>query len=195
MTLSTAVSTSLTAAEAAALFGRLAENKLYLDRDVGACCHSACSDCEWREPGGGYRFDMLTAQFNKWLPCYVFRDFEDQRGSHRPVWVSTLFPDEEAELTRERFDAELQAAPFPAMPLGPKGKLVAETAGLSPLVLDTFWSWLAGDESTVSLGRVRERLQDMSLDANREGSIGEGPDSVDWKSFAKALGAPPFERW
>ena len=101
--------------------------------------------------------DMLTAQFNKWLPCYTFRDFEDQRGSHRPLWVSLLFPDVETELTRAHFDEALQAAPFPSMPLGPKGKLVAETAALSPLVLDTFWKWLAGDETTVSIGRVRER--------------------------------------
>merc|ERR1712032_1785095 len=194
MSLSTAVATP-TAAEAASLFGRLAEKRLYLDPMIGACCHSACSDCEWRDPEGGYRFDLLTANNNKWIPCYFFRDFEDQRGSHRPLWFSELFPDSEALLTRVQFGEALQAIPFTTMPLGPKGKLVPETAALSPLVLDAFWSWLAGESSSLSASRMRERLQDMSLDPNRDGAVGEGPDSVDWKSFAKALGAPPFERW
>ena len=35
----------------------------------------------------------------------------------------------------------------------------------------------------------------MSPAEDREGAIGEGPDFVDWKGFAKALGASPFERW
>ena len=42
------------------------------------------------------------------------------------------------------------------------------------------------------LARMRGQ---MSLAEDREGAIGEGPDFVDWKSFAKALGAAPFERW
>ena len=46
-------STGVSTAEVAKLFGRFAENVLHLDRDVGACCHSACSDCEWRTPDGG----------------------------------------------------------------------------------------------------------------------------------------------
>ena len=39
------------------------------------------------------------------------------------------------------------------------------------------------------------RLQEMSLDENRDGAVGEGPDSLVWKEFAKGLGAAPFERW
>ena len=42
---------------------------------------------------------------------------------------------------------------------------------------------------------VLARLQDMQSGEDRAGAIGEGPDFVDWKSFAKALGAQPFERW
>jgi len=47
------------------MFGRFAEKTLYLDKAIGACCHSACSDCEWREPDGGYRFDLLKAAVPK----------------------------------------------------------------------------------------------------------------------------------
>lgn len=54
-----AVATSTSTADAAKLFGRLAEAQLYLDPTIGACCHSACSDCEWRDPEGGYRCTML----------------------------------------------------------------------------------------------------------------------------------------
>ena len=75
-----AVSTSLSTVDAAKIFGRLAEKTLYLDATVGACCHSACSDCEWRTPGGGYRWDIMKAQVAKWLPCYLTRDFADERA-------------------------------------------------------------------------------------------------------------------
>ena len=51
--------------DAAKLYGRIAEKQLFLDKDVGACCHSACSDCEWRLPDGGYRFDLLKSMVPK----------------------------------------------------------------------------------------------------------------------------------
>ena len=103
------VATSTSTADAAKLFGRLAEAQLYLDPTIGACCHSACSDCEWRDPEGGYRcamldlyparrtpprahehllsylrssVDLLKSTQPKWVPCYRERDFADERGSH-----------------------------------------------------------------------------------------------------------------
>merc|ERR1740117_1973342 len=88
-----AVATEVSTADAAKLFGRLAEPVLYLDPTIGACCHSACSDCEWRDPEGGYRFDLLKAMQPKWVPCYRERDFADERGSHTTRWSSVLFPD------------------------------------------------------------------------------------------------------
>jgi hypothetical protein len=38
--------------EAVKLFGRLAEKFIMLDSSGGMCCYSACSDCEYRLPGG-----------------------------------------------------------------------------------------------------------------------------------------------
>ena len=93
---------TLPTAECAKLFGRFAENQLYLDPEVGGCCHSACDDCEWRLPDGGYRFDLLKAMKPKWVPCYQHRDFGDERGSHTPRWVAALFPDG-APLARDAF--------------------------------------------------------------------------------------------
>ena len=183
--------------DACKLYGHLAENQLYLDKAVGACCHSACSDCEWREPGGGYRFDMLKANFPKWLPCYIERDFEDERGCHVPVWSSTLFPDgATGSVSRADFDARFRSLEF-TMPLGPKGNVKPEDAEPSAEALDALWGWLCDGEASdaVDAATALKRLQDMSLADDREGAIGEGPDFVDWKSFAKALGAAPFERW
>ena len=199
--LSAATATDFSTLDAAVLFGRLCESKLYLDPAVGDCCHSACSDCEWRLPDGGYRFDLLTATRPKWIPCYIHRDFEDTRGSHTPRWVSAFFPaaaggdvESAAPIDRAGFETALQDLAFD-MPMGPRGNLNAETAALSAGALETIWSYLAGGEETLSAGRMIGRLQEMSLAEDRHGAVGEGPDSIDWKEFAKGLGAPPFERF
>jgi len=190
---------AMTTAEATSLFGRLSENKLYLDKNVGACCHSACSDCEWRDPGGGYRFDTMSAARRKWIPCYVRRDFADERGCHEPLWAQTLFPRSDEPLQRSELSERLEQLEF-EMPMGPRGTLKPEASQPSASAVDVFWEWLAGpDAESVTIDAALERLKDMSPaspdDPERLGAIGEGPDSVDWKNFAKALGAEPFARW
>lgn len=186
-------STGVSTAEVAKLFGRFAENVLHLDRDVGACCHSACSDCEWRTPDGGYRWDVMKAMQPKWVGCYRERDFEDQRGCHAPKWATTLFAESD-DIGRDEFVARLRGMEY-AEAMGPKGKVL--DAMPSDEVLDLFWETLAGaDAETLSFQSMRararplplltvtvtvtstrcpaanpdqERLQDMSLDENRDG--------------------------
>jgi len=186
--------TTLSAEHAATLFGRLAESKLYLDPAVGACCHSACSDCEWRDPEGGYRFDTLSATKPKWLACYVLRDFADERGSHEPRWAAAIFGNGEACVSRDEFATALREMDF-EMPMGPRGNIKPEQASLADEAVDAFWSYLAGPDELLSRSTMLAKLQEMSSDPNRLGAVGEGPDFVDWKDFARALGAPPFERW
>ena len=189
-----ATATAVSTKDVATIYGRLTEKQLFLDKNVGACCHSACSDCEWRMPDGGYRFDLLKANNPKWLPTYLSRDFEDERGCHTPVWSSELFPDGAGSTVgRAEFAERLAAMPF-EMPMGPKGIIKPDAAEPSPEVLDLFWEYLGGGDELEAEATLR-RLQDMSLAEDREGAIGEGPDFVDWKSFAKALGVGPFERW
>lgn len=78
--------------------------------------------------------------------------------------------------------------------MGPKGKVL--DAMPSDEVLDLFWETLAGaDAETLSFEGMRERLQDMSLDENRDGAIGEGPDMLVWKEFAMGMGVKPFDRF
>ena len=234
------VSTAPATIEVAKLFGRMSDAVLYLDPAVGACCHSACDDCEWRDPEGGYRFDMLKAVKNKWVCCYVHRNFEDERGrsaesawrahvphvrevrftktravrcalfprtldqrlppvfcrSHSPRWVTVLFPEGEASapISRTEFDLRLGAAEF-EMPMGPRGNIKAGEDELEPETLAVLWMYLADGAETLSVQEAVRRLQDMSLDENRDGAVGEGPDMLDWKAFAKGLGALPFEKW
>ena len=106
-----ATSTAVSTAEVAKLFGRFAEKVLHLDRDVGACCHSACSDCEWRTPDGGYRWDVMKAMQPKWVGCYRERDFEDQRGCHAPKWATTLFAESD-DIGRDEFVARLRGMEY-----------------------------------------------------------------------------------
>ena len=184
--------TSVPTAEVAKLFGRFAEKVLHLDRTVGPCCHSACSDCEWRTPDGGYRWDVMKAMQPKWVGCYRERDFEDQRGSHAPKWVTTIFADGD-EIGRQDFVERLTSMEY-AEAMGPKGKVV--DAIPSDEVVDLLWETLAGaGEEILSFASMREGLQKMSLDEDRDGAIGEGPDMIVWKEFAKGMGCKPFDRF
>lgn len=188
-------------AEVAKLFGRFAEKVLYLDKEVGACCHSACSDCEWRLPDGGYRFDYIKAARPKWVPCYLSRDHKlGSGGCHVPGWAAALFPDgTDTPITRADFEARIRDIAYSAA-MGPKGTIRSGEDTPSAEAFDLFWAWLSGGidarpAEELEPMAVLKRLQDMSLDENREGAIGEGPDSVDWKGFAKALGISPLDRW
>lgn len=193
--------TAVPTAEVAKLFGRFAEKVLYLDKEVGACCHSACSDCEWRMPDGGYRFDVLRAARPKWIPCYFSRDYLiNDGGCHVPQWASALFPeglDMDTTISREAFDSRIQSLVYTA-PMGPSGTIRSDDTDIASEALDLLWAWLSGGEPSATelkAGAILQRLQDMSPEEDRDGSIGEGPDSVDWKGFAHALGVDPRERW
>ena len=193
LTLVRPITLALSTPEACALFGRLAEPKLHLDSNVGACCHSACSDCEWRDPTGGYRFDVLAATKRKWIPAYVERDFADERGCHSARWADALFPDKNQPITLAQFQDSFQSLDYD-MPMGPRGNLKPEQAQLSDEAVGEMWAWLTDGADTLTVAMARARFQAMSLDtANPEGAVGEGPDSIVWKEFATAFGVVPTE--
>ncbi|EOD35462.1 hypothetical protein EMIHUDRAFT_449234 [Emiliania huxleyi CCMP1516] len=140
-------------------------------------------DCEWRLPDGGYRFDVLKATKPKWVPCYLRRDFGDERGCHEPRWASALFPGG-GEVTRAQFGEALAGLGF-EMPMGPRGSVGAD-GGMPESAADALWAWLAGDGDALTPEGARTRLQAMAEDPQAEGAVGEGPDHL-------ALGAKPFE--
>lgn len=187
--------------EIAKLFGRFAEKVLYLDKEVGDCCYSGCTDCEWRNPEGGYRFPLLRAARPKWIPCYLSRCYDvGGGGCHTPQWVKTLFPngielDAKVSISRADFETRLRQVKFVA-PMGPTGMIQPKEADPSREAVDLFWAWLCNgpDDTELVPSQILKRLQDMSQDEDRDGAIGEGPDSVDWQAFAKALGVDPSER-
>mmetsp|Transcript_20940 Transcript_20940/g.42751 ORF Transcript_20940/g.42751 Transcript_20940/m.42751 type:complete len:141 (-) Transcript_20940:872-1294(-) len=79
--------------EAVKLFGRLAEKYIMLDDSGGMCCYSACSDCEFRLPGGGYRMADQSSSRAKWIPVYEQLKFESQGKEHTSKWSTDIFTD------------------------------------------------------------------------------------------------------
>jgi len=77
--------------DAVKLFGRLAEKYIMLDSSGGMCCYSACSDCEYRNPEGGYIMADQSASRPKWIPSYEHRAFESSGKEHTSKWSSEIF--------------------------------------------------------------------------------------------------------
>jgi hypothetical protein len=186
-----ATAVAVPSTEMAKIFGRMAEKVLYLDKDVGDCCYSACTDCEWRLPGGGYRFDKQKAVRPKWIPCYLSRDH--RVGTHVPAWVKALFPDgvDSNPITRPEFETRIGSMKY-SMSLGPSG-MINQNEAPAVEAIDLLWAWLSGGPDAppaeeLEPSAILRRLQDMSIEENRDGAIGEGPDAVDWRGFVTAFG-------
>lgn len=194
-----AVVDGISTAEMTKIFGRLAEKAIYQDPAVGDCCYSGCSDCEWRLPNGGYRFAIQRAVRPKWIPVYTFRDFEDDRGSHKPQWPSMFAA---GALTEESFSAALKKLKF-AMPLGPSGFLSGQPQP-SDQALARFWEVL-----TLTAAKLKgmEHAAIKSLTAEdfsailQDWSSQEDPDPIrgadyaSWKDFETAMCVAVAQAW
>ena len=77
--------------EAVKIFGRLAEKYIILDPSAGMCCYSACTDCEYRLPGGGYIMADQSASRPKWIPIYEKRSYNE--NDHVTGWSTGIFTD------------------------------------------------------------------------------------------------------
>eukprot|EP00640_Fibrocapsa_japonica_P007446 CAMPEP_0113940976 /NCGR_PEP_ID=MMETSP1339-20121228/6999_1 /TAXON_ID=94617 /ORGANISM="Fibrocapsa japonica" /LENGTH=199 /DNA_ID=CAMNT_0000944989 /DNA_START=94 /DNA_END=693 /DNA_ORIENTATION=+ /assembly_acc=CAM_ASM_000762 len=189
---SLAVDSEIDVADLAKIFGRLSEKEIFMDPAVGACCHSACTDCEWRKPDGGYRFDLIRSGRPKWIPTYIERDFKDSRGCHVPQW-SEMFG-ESAELSKEDFKMKLVDLKF-SMPMGPSGFLSGQPEP-SDLVLDSFWNAITSTISSIknadsdSISSISSKdftdvLQKWSMQDDVDDT--RGPDFVDWNAFQEVM--------
>lgn len=110
---STAEEVSIEPKDVVKLFGRLAEKYIMLDESGGMCCYSACKDCEYRLPGGGYKMADQSAARPKWIPVYEERNFAGQNKEHKTKWSTEIFS-EGPSVTKEEFVqalTELQYAP------------------------------------------------------------------------------------
>lgn len=100
---------TISEAQAARIFGRLADKKLLLDvpgagtPEMRNCCHGGCDNCDYSRV-----FDEMNAGKPKWVPCYPYRQLIDGRD-HTAPWAE-LFDD--GPLTAETFTDRLNLLTF-----------------------------------------------------------------------------------
>jgi hypothetical protein len=161
--------------EAVKVFGRLAEKYIMLDDSAGMCCYSACADCEYRLPGGGYRMADQSAARPKWIPSYTERAANDRQ--HTTKWSEQLFVDGPA-LTKEEFVTKLKALEY-APPLG--GPYVGASAAAlddTSTVAHLFDILVAEGKDKLTKHRMSVRLKELA----------DGEEGLTWAGFHKALG-------
>ena len=162
--------------EAVKLFGRLAEKYIMLDASAGLCCYSACSDCEYREPGGGYRMADQSAARPKWIATYDHREFGSGK-EHTTKWSTEIFTEGPA-VTKEQFVERLINMEF-APPLG--GPFLAKSAAAieDATAAAAFFDILAGEKEKLTKHRMGKEMKVIS----------GGEEGVTWNHFSAALGA------
>jgi len=172
----TAVSSMIDPKEAVKIFGRLAEKYIMLDSSGGSCCYSACTDCEYRLPGGGYIMADQSAARPKWIPCYESRSANDKE-EHCTKWSTQLFVNGPA-VTKEEFVERLAQQLDYAPPLG--GPYVgASAAGMEdPTAAEYFFDVLADGKSKLTKHKMSVRLQQLA----------EGEEGLIWPAFQRAMG-------
>uniref|UniRef100_A0A7S1UTP4 Uncharacterized protein n=1 Tax=Grammatophora oceanica TaxID=210454 RepID=A0A7S1UTP4_9STRA len=166
------------------VFGRLAEKYIMLDATGGMCCYSACSDCEYREPGGGYRMADQSSSRPKWIPVYDERKFETLDKEHTTKWSTELFVDGPA-LTKEEFCSRLPEMTF-APPLGGPylsasvGKSLGGEAEEEVAAVEAMWDLFIGDSGKEKLTKFRmsKRLRELA----------NGEEGLTWNGFSKCVG-------
>jgi len=169
--------------EAVKLFGRLAEKYIMLDSSGGLCCYSACTDCEFRLPGGGYKMAEQSASRPKWIPCYEKR-LNANGKEHASKWASEIFVDVDNDqsglvpaVNRERFVErmkELSYAPTLGGPYLAASAASIEDESAAGRLFDT----LADGKENLTKHRMATRLKELA----------DGEEGLSWKLFSEALG-------
>lgn len=163
--------------EAVKLFGRLAEKYIMLDATAGLCCYSACSDCEYREPGGGYRMADQSSARPKWIPSYDRREFESMGKEHTTKWSTEIFTDGPV-VTKEEFLQRVIDMDF-VPPLG--GPFLAKKdAGIEDATAaSALFEVLAGEKDKLTRHRMGKEMK----------ALANGEEGLTWAMFSVAMGA------
>ena len=174
---STSVDVELEPKEVVKVFGRLAEKYIMLDESGGMCCYSACKDCEFRLPDGGYKMADQSAARPKWIPVYEERVFSGQGKEHIAKWKSEIFPEGTTVVTKEEFAEAVANLEF-LTPLG--GPFVAKSAGTieDTTVAECLFDVLANGKDKLTRHRMGLGLKELS----------EGESGLTWPKFSAALG-------
>ena len=160
--------------EAVKLFGRLAEKYIMLDESAGMCCYSACSDCEYRLPDGGYRMADQSAARPKWIPNYVFRAANNKE--HTTKWSSELFIDGPA-LKKDEFVERIKQLAYAPTLGGPY--IAASGAAIDDdLAARALFEVLANGKEVLTKSKMSMRIKQLA----------GGEEGLTWAMFIKALG-------
>jgi len=148
-----------------------------LDASAGMCCYSGCTDCEYREPGGGYRMADQSSARPKWIPCYDQREFLTQGKEHTTKWSSEIFVDTMV-VTKEEFVERVINMEFKPPLGGPF--LAASAAGIEDeSAAATLFDVLAGEKEKLTRHRMGKEMKVLS----------GGEEGITWAMFSAALGA------
>ena len=160
------------------LFGRLAEKYIMLDESGGMCCYSACSDCEFRLPDGGYKMADQSSARPKWIPVYEQREFEGLGKSHTAKWKTDIFEKNMSLfVTKDEFVTLVTDMDF-VPPLG--GPYLSASAGKELDSNDAAERLF----DVLSAGKEKLTRHKMSLGLKE---IANGEQGITWAMFSAAL--------
>jgi len=173
------VATEVDPKEAVKLFGRLADKYILLDASAGLCCYSGCTDCEYREPGGGYRMADQRAARPKWIPVYEERKFSDGK-EHMPKWNIDIFENgTKTVVTKEEFVTALTSASYAPTLGGPFLSASAATIEDVSLTEKLF-------DILVAESKNKEKLTRFYMSKRMTELAGE-QGSISWQQFIDIL--------
>mmetsp|Transcript_24781 Transcript_24781/g.68565 ORF Transcript_24781/g.68565 Transcript_24781/m.68565 type:complete len:220 (-) Transcript_24781:3214-3873(-) len=160
--------------EAVKVFGRLAEKYIMLDASAGMCCYSACTDCEFRLPDGGYRMADQSAARPKWIPNYEYRSANGKE--HTTKWRSELFREGPA-LSQAEFVERLKEMSYMPTLGGPY--LGASAAAMeNDTAAKVFFDALSDGKDVLTRNKMSVRLKQLA----------DGEEGMTWNSFERAMG-------
>jgi hypothetical protein len=171
----TKIETTVEPKEAVKIFGRLAEKYIMLDSSGGMCCYSACKDCEYRLPGGGYKMADQSAARPKWIPSYEERVFESVGKEHASAWGKEVFSSG-PYVIKEEFVERVKGMKF-SPPLGGPYRSASAAGIEDDLALETFFDLLAGEKERLTKHRMSTRIKE----------IANGNEGLIWSDFMAAL--------
>ncbi|GAX17167.1 hypothetical protein FisN_10Lh013 [Fistulifera solaris] len=159
--------------EAVKIFGRLAEKYIMLDSSAGMCCYSACTDCEFRLPGGGYRMADQSAARPKWIPSYETRQANGKE--HSTKWSTEIFAEGPA-VSMEEFVEKVQQLEY-VPPLGGPYVGASSAAFDDDQALQSFFEILSNGKEKLTRHRMGQRLKELA----------DGEEGLTWAAFSKAF--------
>lgn len=180
------VPVELDSKEVVKVFGRIAEKYIMLDASGGMCCYSACKDCEYRLPGGGYIMADQSASRPKWIPCYDERTFESSGKHHISAWSQSLFvSEEEKSIDKSTFLENMENMDF-VPPLTSKAPYLSASAAkkVDDLnALEQLWNLLnPKKKETLTKRQIMKQLKVLA----------KGEEGWTWNEFNAAMTNTPL---